>query len=81
MLEIKLDNVDKLNKLMSDFSVISYLECLVRSDEAGHIILDDNMSFARERAGYYLYDRQFETVLKLREILEEENFVFKVSRQ
>ena len=72
MIEFKLDAVDELFALSSDLEAITYLQGLLNPDISGCSLYEPKLNFAHRHAQTRLWDKQLETILKLREILIEE---------
>ena len=73
MLKIKLDYVDELLALSRKLCAVTYLQTLVHQDESDGSPLAI-FDFINEYSYDFLYDLQEDLVLKLRKLVEKDNF-------
>ncbi len=74
MLKLELDDFDELYRMMMQLGAISYLQSIMLFDKQQNTV-DEDLRFASEIAETYLLDRQCETVLKLKPLLERKDFI------
>lgn len=74
MLQIKLDDVDRLFQLSVELQVLTYLHELVRCDRHEDVVTDKDFAFARRNATDYLNEYQLTAVLRLQALIEKEDF-------
>ena len=74
MLEITLSDLDLLHTHVSDLYALSYLQNLLMYDKTNNVICDENLNCFRESSDLYILDKQSETLLKLKNLLEKDNF-------
>lgn len=75
--KIKLEYIDELNRLSSDLCAIAYSQGLVNQDEFADLFVG-KYNFIREAAKQYLWDREEESALNLKAILEKKDFTVSV---
>lgn len=73
MLQIELKDFDDLYRLMMHLGAITYLQSMILFDKQQNFVEND-LRFASETAEAYLLDMQSETVLKLKRLLERQDF-------
>ena len=73
MLKIKLDYVDELLALSRKLCAVTYLQALVHQDESDGSPLA-TFDFINEYSYDFLYDLQEDLVLKLRKLVEKDDF-------
>ena len=74
MLQIKLEDVDRLFQLSVELQVLTYLHELVQCDRHEDVVADRAFAFGRRNASDYLNDYQLDAVLRLQALLEREDF-------
>lgn len=68
MFKICLEDVDELHAISLELGILTYLQGLVQYDgEIG--ICEPDLAFTQKSVDGYLWDKQLETVLKLRQLL------------
>ena len=77
MLEIHLEDVDTQSAFSLEFGVLTYLQGLVDEDANSHVLNHPELAFARECAATYLWDRQRETAVRFRQMVQSEDFTHK----
>lgn len=70
-MQVKLEDIDQLYCLVSDMSVLIYIQQLLRENEDGIFIGDGGNKYGARDVLDYVVDRQVETLLKIWELLNE----------
>lgn len=73
MLKIKMEDADALYGLFVQLGAITYLQSLMQLDIIRGTC-DEELCFAQRTAEHYLLDWQSEIVIKLKNLLEREDF-------
>ena len=76
MLKIELNKIDELNEICSELGVLAYLLELVLRDE-DKIFKKYSKKFNNE-ANYFLINRTVKSVLKLKKLTEDKDFVINI---
>lgn len=77
MIKVKLEDIDKMEDLIDDLNVLTYLRGLVLSDGDGETDTSREERDLRVSSAYYLLDLQEETVSSIRELFRKEDFITK----
>ena len=77
MIKVKLEDIDKMEDLIDDLNVLTYLRGLVLSDGDGETDISREERDLRVSSAYYLLDLQEETVSSIRELFRKEDFITK----
>ena len=78
MLQIQIDRVDQLHKISIELGILAYLRYLVDEDEMDSIECDQDIAIVRQSVNGYLNTVQFDTVARLRDLINGEDFVRRV---
>lgn len=74
MLKIHISKIDELLDLCAQLGLVTYLQWLFYQDEASGASDNDDLHFAHEYAKVFLFDAQYEAVIRLRELITGDDF-------
>ena len=73
MIKINLDDVDRLHSICNDLNILVYLQGLVQYDCDS--VCNSSFEISTRSVTSYILDRQQEAVLKLKHLLEKDDFL------
>ena len=75
MWSITTEDADELHLLSLELGAIIYLRSLMQMDINDKLGCANGLEFAQKHSEYYLFEREYECVKKLRSIIEKRDFL------
>lgn len=74
MFKIKLEHINELHNIFFELAAITYLQNVIRDENSENNFYIDGFEFLKREGTLYLLDKQTEAILKLKELLFEDEF-------